>query len=412
MTDLDQGHIIVLKFGGSSVADAEHIKNVARISIAEKLKGNHVVVVVSAMGKTTDSLIKLATQITDNPAPREMDMLLATGEQVSIALLAMAIQSMGHKAVSVTGWQAGIRTDLNHIHAKISSIRDKVIINLLEKDNIVIVAGFQGCNDDDEITTLGRGGSDLTAVALAATLHAACDIYTDVDGIYTCDPHIIADARKLEVISYDEMLELASMGAKILHSRCVELAKKFNVKLQVRSSFHPDVPGTKVIKEVKEMEDILVSGIAYNRNEAKISVLGVPDKPGIAAELFSQIGDAGIVIDMIIQNVSRNNINDISFTVTKDDLQRTLDIVEQFKEQTGTAQIVADSEVAKVSVVGVGMKSHAGVAATMFRALARNNINIENIATSEIKVSVLIREKDLDLALHAIHDDFNLAAGV
>lgn len=411
MADKDSDQIIVMKFGGSSVADAQHIKNVAKIAISEKERGKSVVVVVSAMGKTTDGLIKLAAEVTDNPPVREIDMLLSTGEQVSIAMLAMTIEAMGYKAKSMTGWQVGIKTDAEHTRAKILNVRDKVMREELRDGNILIVAGFQGITEDGEITTLGRGGSDLTAVALAAALKADCDIYTDVDGVYTCDPRIVPNARKLDIISYDEMLELASLGAKVLHSRCVEVAKKFNVPLQVRSSFHPDVLGTKVIREVKEMEDIVVSGVAFNRNVAKISVLGVPDKPGIAANLFTVLGEAGIIIDLIIQNVSRDNINDISFTVSIDDLKRTMDVLEKFKNENSAARIVADNEVAKLSVVGVGMKSHANVAATMFQALAENNINIENIGTSEIKVSVLIREKDLDKAVRAIHEKFDLSEG-
>lgn len=411
MSEQGSNHIIVLKFGGSSVADPDRIRNVARIAISEKMKGKSVIVVVSAMGKTTDGLLKLASEVTVAPSAREIDMLLTTGEQISISMLAMAIQEMGHNAKSLTGWQVGIKTDDDHRRAKITHVRDKVMRDELEKGNILIVAGFQGISEDGEVTTLGRGGSDLTAVALAAALKAECDIYTDVDGVYTCDPRIVPDARKMERISYDEMLELASLGAKVLHSRCVEVAKKFNVPIQVRSSFNPEVPGTWVIKEVKEMEDIVVSGVAYNRNEAKVAVLGVQDKPGVAASLFGKLGNAGIVIDMIIQNVGRDNTNDISFTVSKDDLRQTLEVTEDFiKDYTG-ATVVADSEVAKVSVVGVGMKSHSSVAGTMFNALAKNNINIENIATSEIKISVLIREKDMDNAVRAIHEEFDLAGG-
>lgn len=411
MTEQGSNRIIVMKFGGSSVADAERVKNVARIAIGEKLRGKSVVVVVSAMGKTTDGLLKLASEVTDKPSAREIDMLLTTGEQISISVLAMAIEEMGHRAKSLTGWQVGVKTDEDHRRAKIMHVRDKVMRDELEKGYILIVAGFQGVTEDGEITTLGRGGSDLTAVALAAALKAECDIYTDVDGVYTCDPRIVPDARKMATVSYDEMLELASLGAKVLHSRCVEVAKKFNVPLQVRSSFNPEVPGTWVIKEVKEMEDILVSGVAYNRNEAKVAVLGVADRPGVAAALFSKLGEAGIVVDMIIQNVSHSGTNDISFTISKDDLRQTIEVAEEFVKNSPGATVVADSEVAKVSVVGVGMKSHSGVASTMFNALAKSNINIENIATSEIKISVLIREKDMDNAVRAIHAEFDLAAG-
>ena len=398
-----------MKFGGSSVADSERIRNVARIAIAEKLRGNHVVVVVSAMGKTTDNLLKLAHEITDTPDPREIDMLISTGEQISIAMLAIAIQAMGHHARSFTGPQVGIVTDSAHRKAKIVRINDKKIRGELDKGTIVIVAGFQGMTIDNEVTTLGRGGSDTTGVALAAAIKAdMCDIYTDVDGVYTADPRIVPQARKLDRISYDEMLELASLGAKVLHSRSVEIAKNFNVPLQVRSSFNTSVPGTMVVQEVKEMEDIVVSGVAYNRGEAKISVIGVPDRPGIAAMLFSQLGTKGVVVDMIIQNVGANGLNDISFTVSKDDLNQALEISRAYATETGSKDVVSDRNIAKVSVVGIGMKSHSGVAATMFQALAKNNINIEMISTSEIKISCVINENDLDRAVRAIHDEFEL----
>ena len=398
-----------MKFGGSSVADSERIRNVARIAIAEKQNGNRVVVVVSAMGKTTDNLLKLAHEITDSPDPREIDMLISTGEQISIAMLAIAIQSMGHPARSFTGPQVGILTDGAHRKAKIVRVNDKIIRDELDKGSIVIVAGFQGMTIDNEVTTLGRGGSDTTGVALAAAIKAdMCDIYTDVDGVYTADPRIVPGARKLDRISYDEMLELASLGAKVLHSRSVEIAKNFNVPLQVRSSFNTSVPGTMVVQEVKDMEDIVVSGVAYNRGEAKISVIGVPDRPGIAAMLFSQLGSKGVVVDMIIQNVGANGLNDISFTVSKDDLNQALEISRAYASETGSKDVVSDRNIAKVSVVGIGMKSHSGVAATMFNALAKNNINIEMISTSEIKISCVIAENDLDRAVRAIHDEFEL----
>lgn len=397
---------IVQKFGGSSVADAERIKNVARLVVKEREKGKNVVVVVSAMGKTTDNLLELAHKITDNPDPREIDMLLATGEQVSIALLAMAIHSLGYPAISFTGPQVGIVTDKVHRKAKIVKINVEKIKGILAEGKIVIVAGFQGSTTDNEITTLGRGGSDTTAVALAAALEAeVCDIYTDVDGVYTADPRVVKNVKKLGRISYDEMLELAGLGAKVLHSRSVELAKNFNVPIHVRSSFKEE-PGTLVIKEVPEMEDIVVSGLAFNRNEAKISILGVPDRPGIAAELFGSLADANVIVDMIIQNVAENGLNDISFTIGKEDFDTALRVTREVCKRLNARDVIYDKDIAKVSIVGVGMKSHCGVAAMMFRALAKNNINIEMISTSEIKISCVIKAEHCDKAMQAIHDEF------
>jgi aspartate kinase len=403
--------IIVQKFGGSSVADPDRIRNVARLAIAEQDSGHQVVVVVSAMGKTTDKLLELAREITDTPDPREIDMLISTGEQVTIAMLSLAIQAMGRKAISLTGPQVGILTDNAHRKAKIVHIDDERMRRELDDGKVVIVAGFQGQSADGHITTLGRGGSDTTAVALAAVLKAdVCDIYTDVDGVYTADPRIVKNARKLDRISYDEMLELASLGSKVLHSRSVEFGKNYNVPIHVRSSFE-NIPGTMVVKEVKEMEDIVVSGVAYNRNEAKISILGVPDRPGIAAEAFGYLGDRNISVDMIIQNVGSAGTNDMSFTVTKEELGDALKIAEEIAKKLGAKGVTHDRDIAKVSVVGVGMKSHSGVAATMFRALAKNGINIDMISTSEIKISCVIREADVDRAVQAIHDEFELAEG-
>ncbi len=402
--------LVVQKFGGSSVADVQKIQNVARKAIREKEGGNDVVVVVSAMGKTTDQLIAMAHQMTPDPPAREMDMLMSTGEQVTIAMLAIALESMGYKAISFTGPQVGILTDTAHRKARIKSINADKISRALKDGRIVIVAGFQGCTLDNEITTLGRGGSDTTAVALAAALKAdVCDIYTDVDGVYTTDPRIVKNARKLAKISYDEMLELASLGAKVLHSRSVELARNHNVVIHVRTSFS-DEPGTLVIKEDKSMEDIVVSGVAYNRNEAKVSIIGVPDKPGIAADIFGKISDAHIVVDMIIQNVGGDGKNDISFTVGKEDFRQTIKIAEGLCRELGADSVQSDEKIAKVSVVGVGMKTHCGVAAKMFSALAKNSINIEMISTSEIKISCVIREEDLDRAVQAIHDELELEA--
>ena len=404
--------LIVQKFGGSSVADAERIRNVAKLAMAEQERGNSVVVVVSAMGKTTDRLLALADEISPHPDSREIDMLISTGEQQTIALLAIAIQAAKGKAISFTGPQVGITTDNSHRKAKIVSINTEKMSRELEAGKVVIVAGFQGMTGENEITTLGRGGSDTTAVALAAALKAdRCDIYTDVKGVYTADPRIVKEARMLDRITYDEMLELASLGSKVLHSRSVEFGKNYNVPIQVRSSFE-DVPGTMVIKETEDMEDIVVSGVAYNRGEAKVSIMGVPDKPGIAADVFGRVGEANIVVDMIIQNVGADGRNDISFTVSKDDLEDALELAEKIAKDLGAEKVRSDAEIAKVSVVGVGMKSHAGVAATMFRALAKNDINIEMISTSEIKVSCVIRESDVDRAVQAIHDEFELREGL
>lgn len=401
--------LIVQKFGGSSVADADKIKRVARRVIAEREKGNQVVVVLSAMGKTTDNLLNLAAQVNSDPAPREIDMLLATGEQISISLLAMAVHAMGYPAISFTGPQVGIQTDEAHRKARIVHIRDERLRNALKEGKIVIVAGFQGCTVNNEITTLGRGGSDTTAVALAAVLKAdICEIFTDVDGVYTADPRIVKQARKLDRISYDEMLEMATLGAKVLYSRAVEVAKNFNVPLHVRSSFN-DSPGTMITKEVDSMlEDTVVSGVAYNRNEAKISILGVPDRPGIAAELFGSLADSGIMVDMIIQNVAENEMNDISFTVSKDECKKALQVTNEVAKRLNAKGVIHDENIAKVSVVGVGIQSHANVAATMFRALANNKINIEMISTSAIKISCLINSDQLDKAVQAIHDEFEL----
>lgn len=380
----------------------------ADLVIGEKQAGKQVVVVVSAMGKTTDNLLRMAGELCESPEPREIDMLISTGEQVTIAMLAIAIQAKGFKAISFTGPQVGIVTDNSHRKAKIVRINDEKIRRALDSENIVIVAGFQGGTIDNEVTTLGRGGSDTTAVALAAVLKAeVCDIYTDVDGVYTCDPRIVKSARKLKQISYDEMLELASLGAKVLHSRSVEFAKNYDVPIHVRSSFD-NVEGTMVIKEVKEMEDIVVSGVAYNRNEAKLSLIGVPDRPGVAAELFGILGGANICVDMIIQNVGESGTNDISFTVSKEDLPEALTVTESAAKELGAREVRSDRNIAKISVVGVGMKSHAGVAATMFRALAKNKINIDMISTSEIKISCIIREEDMDRAVQAIHEEFDL----
>jgi aspartate kinase len=399
--------LIVQKYGGSSVADAAKIQNVAR-RVAESAPGHQLVVVVSAMGKTTDGLLALAHQVAPAPDPRETDMLLATGEQVTIALLAMALQALGFKARSFTGPQAGLRTDRAHTQARIASITAERVRAALDTGAIAVVAGFQGTSDEDEITTLGRGGSDLTAVALAAALKAdVCEIYTDVDGVYTADPNVVPDARKLERVAYDEMLEMASLGAKVLQARSVEFAKKYGVTVHVRSTFKPD-PGTIVTREENAMEDVVVTGITHDRSQAKISLLRVPDRPGIAAQVFGAVGTRNIVVDMIVQNISRDGFTDISFTVPRGDMARARIVLDEVARAVGAEKTVHDERVAKVSIVGVGMRSHSGVAARMFTALSRESINIQMISTSEIAVSCVIEDKYAELAVRALHDAFEL----
>src|SRR5262245_16153019 len=400
--------LIVQKYGGSSVADAEKIKNVAR-RVGSAATSNQVVVVVSAMGKTTDGLVNLAQQIAPTPDPRELDMLLATGEQVTIALLAMALHDLGLKARSFTGVQAGMRTDRAHTKARITQITADRVRAALDAGAVAVVAGFQGSSDDDEITTLGRGGSDLTAVALAGALRAdVCEIYTDVDGVYTADPNIVREARKLDRISYDEMLEMASLGAKVLQSRSVEFAKKYGVPVHVRSTFKAD-PGTLVTKEDRHMEAVVVTGIAHDRGQAKVTIRGVPDRPGIAAQVFGTVSDHGIVVDMIVQNVSRDGLTDISFTVPRPDRPTVVTTLEEVAKKIGAESVTYDDRIAKVSIVGVGMRSHSGVAAQMFRALSREGVNIHMISTSEIAVSCVIEDKYTELAVRALHDTFELA---
>ena len=401
--------LIVQKYGGSSVADAQKIRRVARRVVETAKAGHGVVVVVSAMGKTTDGLIRLAHKVTPTPPEREMDMLLATGEQVSIALLAMAIDGLGHKARSFTGEQAGIRTDAAHTRARIVGIDGDKVRRALDDGYVAIVAGFQGVTEEDNITTLGRGGSDLTAVALAATLRAdVCEIYTDVDGVYTADPNIVREARKLDRISYDEMLEMASLGAKVLQSRSVEFAKKYGVPVHVRSTFKAD-PGTLVTREDPNMEAVVVTGIAHDRGQAKVTIRGVPDRPGIAAQVFGTVSDHGIVVDMIVQNVSRDGLSDISFTVPRSDRPTVVATLEEVAKKIGAESVTYDDRIAKVSIVGVGMRSHSGVAARMFRALSREGVNIHMISTSEIAVSCVIEDKYVELAVRALHDTFELA---
>jgi aspartate kinase len=377
--------------------------------VSYRKKGYDLVVVVSALGDTTDELIELANKINPDPSEREMDMLLSTGEQISVALLAMAIQKKGFEAISFTGAQVGIITDTSHTRARIIKINTDKIKEELKRGKIVIVAGFQGVTLNQDITTLGRGGSDLTAVALAKELVAReCEIYTDVEGIYTTDPQIEPKAKKIKAITYDEMLEMASLGAQVMQARSIEVAKKFNVNIHVRSSFNDQV-GTMITKEVKRMEGVAVSGVTLNKNEAKLTICNVPDRPGIAARIFKELAGKGINVDMIVQNVSHTRQTDISFTVNKTDVHKTLKLTKKVAKNIGTGEVLQDEDIARVSVVGVGMKSHPGVAATMFDALADNKINIEMISTSEISISCIIKKKFAETAVKALHDKFDLS---
>jgi aspartate kinase len=401
--------LVVQKYGGTSVGDVERIRKVARRVLNTKNQGQQVVVVVSAMAGETDKLIRLAQQVTPSPEEREMDVLISTGEQVSIALLAIALRDMGADAKSYLGFQIKIATDSAFGKARITGIESEKMLKDLRNGRIVVVAGFQGVDESDNITTLGRGGSDTTAVAIAAALKAdICEIYTDVDGVYTTDPNICSRARKLSKISYDEMLEMASLGAKVLQIRSVEFAKKYDVPIHVRSSFN-DNPGTIVCKEDKEMERVVVSGVTYNKNEAKIEVMRVPDVPGMAAKIFKPIADANIVVDMIIQTSSTEKGRaDVAFTVPQTDFSKTLQIVKEIVKEFGGKEVSGDENIAKVSIVGVGMRSHSNVATQMFSALAKEGINIQMISTSEIKISCIIDSKYTELAVRALHDAFEL----
>jgi len=400
--------LVVQKYGGSSVANVQRIQKAAQRAVAYRKKGCRLVIVVSALGDTTDELVALADKINPNPSEREMDMLLSTGEQISAALLAMAIHKLGARAISFTGAQVGIITDTSHTRARIIKINGDKIKEELKKGNIVIVAGFQGVTTGRDITTLGRGGSDLTAVALAKELKAdACEIYTDVEGIYTADPRIEPRARKIKEITYDEMLEMASLGAQVMQARSIEVAKKFDVPLHVRSAFSAK-RGTVIIKEVKKMEDAVVSGVTLNKNEAKITLCGVPDKPGVAVKLFKQLADAGVSVDMIVQNVSHTRQTDISFTIAKTDSAKASRITKAAAKKIGAGEILLDEEIARVSIVGVGMKSHPGVAAKMFGILADNKINIEMISTSDISISCIIKKKNAEIAVRKLHQEFGL----
>ena len=399
--------LIVKKFGGTSVGDKDRIMNVARRCAEDFKKGNDIVLVLSAMGKTTDELIAKAKEINPDPPKRELDMLLTTGEQVSVAMMAMAFDTMDIPAVSLNAFQVRMHTTRVHGNARLKRIDTDRIMHELEHRRIVIVTGFQGVNKYDNYTTLGRGGSDTTAVALAAALHAdACEIYTDVDGVYTADPRIVPKARKLEEITYDEMLDLATLGAGVLHNRSVEMAKKYGVQLVVRSSLN-DHEGT-IVKEETSVERMLISGVALDRNTARISVIGLKDEPGMAFRLFNMLAKEGINVDVILQSIGRENSKDISFTVSRDEADQAVKIIEGNKSRIGCNSISCNKEVVKVSIVGAGMMSNPGVAAKMFEALFNENININMISTSEIRITVLINEKDAERAVNAVHDAFGL----
>ncbi|MDR1418171.1 MAG: aspartate kinase [Endomicrobium sp.] len=405
--------LVVMKFGGSSLADPDKIKLVANRVIQKKKAGNKVIVVVSAPGDTTDDLLTMAENITSNPPERELDVLLATGEMMSIALLAMAIDSMGQKVISLTGPQAGIVADVNYTCARVKKVNPNKIKQLLAKDNIVIVAGFQALNAKGDITTLGRGGSDLTSVILAASLQANfCEIYSDVEGIFTTDPRIVKEARKIEYISYDEMLELSGSGAQVLQSRSVEIAKKFGVEIHAGSTFSSN-QGTIITSEEnirrKNMEALLVSGIAFDKNQVKFTIIDLPDTPGVAAKIFSKLAKVGVNVDMIIQSAAVNKKNDISFTVSKQAVKKTQIELDKLASELKASEVICDEQVAKVSVVGIGMKSNVGVAGKMFDILHKKGINIEMISTSEIKISCIVDERDLRMAVQELHKGFGLS---
>ena len=400
--------LIVQKYGGTSVADTDRIRTVAQRVIRTYSAGNDVVVVLSAMAGVTNRLIQLAHQITDDPNSRELDVLLATGEQTTVSLFCIMLESMGCPAISLLGYQANIITNTAFGRARIAEIRADRIQDLLSQRKIVAVAGFQGRDQQGNITTLGRGGSDTSAVAIAAALKAdMCEIYSDVDGVYTTDPNLCKKARKLEKISYDEMLEMASLGAKVLQIRAVEFAKKFDVPVHVRSSFKEE-EGTMVVEEQEDMERLVVSGIAYSKDEARITLTKVPDQPGVASRILTPVAEAGIIVDMIIQNTRKGRLTDLTFTVPKADYQKAMAIQKEVAESIGAEQVLGDEHIAKVSVIGVGMRSHSGVAAKMFTVLAKENINIIMISTSEIKISCVIEEKYTELAVQVLHRAFGL----
>jgi aspartate kinase len=400
--------LVVQKYGGTSVGSIEKIRNVAKRVIEMKKTGVDLVVVLSAMSGETDKLIRLAQEMTESPDPRELDVLISTGEQVTVALFSMAVQSLGFKATSLLGYQVKIVTDQAYGRARISEIDTRRIMEEIRRDKIVAVAGFQGLDEAGNITTLGRGGSDTTAVAVAAALKAqVCEIFTDVEGVYTTDPGICPKARKMKKVSYEEMLEMASLGSKVLEIRSVEFAKKFKVPIHVRSTF-TDKEGTMVMQEDKSMEKILVSGVTYNKNEARLTITKVPDRPGIASKIFIPISEAGIVVDMIIQNTSAEGLTDLTFTVPKVDFKKTMAIIKKVAKEIKAERVLGDEHIAKVSIIGLGMRNHAGVATSMFSALAKEGINIMMIATSEIKISCVIDEKYTELAVRTLHEVFHL----
>ena len=400
--------LIVQKYGGTSVGSVERIKEVAKKIVASKKDGLDIVVVVSAMGGETDKLVEMAYEISPEPGKREMDMLLSSGERVSCSLLAMAIQNIGYKAASFTGRQVGILTDSAHTKARIKKIEAHKINRAFKEGLIVIVAGFQGIDEKENVTTLGRGGSDTSAVALASALNAdLCEIYSDVEGVFTTDPNVEPEARKLNKVSYEEMMEMASSGAKILQIRAVQFAKKYNVPVYVKSSFKKG-DGTLVTKEDSDMEEIEVSGITYDKDQAKVSIIGVPDKPGIASKIFNVVADANIVIDMIIQNISHEGLTDISFTVPKNDAKKSLELAKVVGKEIAAKDVKIDKNMSKISIIGAGMRSHSGIAAKMFRVLAKENINILMISTSEIKISCVIKNKYTELAVRVLHKAFGL----
>jgi aspartate kinase len=401
--------LIVQKYGGTSVGTPERIRNVARRLVETQREGCRVVAVISAMAGVTDDLIKLAHEISDQPTERELDILLSTGEHAATALVAMAVNALGSKAISLTGAQAGILTDRNHSKARIANISPKQIHELLSDDHIVIVAGFQGQTPEGETTTLGRGGSDLTAIALAGALNAdVCQIFTDVDGIFTCDPRVVTGAKKLDEVAYDELLEMASAGSKVMQSRAVEFAKKFGIEFEVRSSFKTST-GTVAMEATPSMEDVVIRGISLDRHQAKLTIAGVRDEPGCAGRIFSNISAAHIIVDMIVQNASIGGTTDISFTIHEDELENARKILMPVVSEVGAKRLNTASGVAKLSVVGIGMRSHSGVAARMFECLGRGGINIQLVSTSEIKIAVIIDEKDAGRAAQLIHAEFGLA---
>ena len=401
--------LIVQKYGGTSVGTPERIRNVARRLVETQREGCQVVAVISAMAGVTDELVKLAHQVSPNPTARELDILLATGEHGATALTAMAVNALGGRAISLTGAQAGILTDRNHAKARIANISPKQIHELLSDDYIVIIAGFQGQTPEGETTTLGRGGSDLTAIALAGALNAdVCQIFTDVDGVFTCDPRLVTDAKKLDEVAYDELLEMSSAGSKVMQSRAVEFAKKFGIEFEVRSSFKTNT-GTVAREASPSMEDVVIRGISLDRHQAKLTVAGVRDEPGIAGQIFSNIAAAHIIVDMIVQNASIGGTTDISFTIHEDELENARKILMPVVSEVGATRLNTASGVAKLSVVGIGMRSHSGVAARMFECLGRGAINIQLVSTSEIKIAVIIDEKDAEHAAQLIHAEFGLA---